>query len=142
MKLKIKPVHPDFKIPTYGTEKAACFDMYAPEDFLVLARSSATLDLGFKVELPPGYFMEVRPRSGMATKYSVTVMNSPGTVDEDYRGNVLVCLFNSGPTNYHVKKGDRVGQAMLRRYEHAEFEIAEELSETVRGEGGMGSTGR
>ena len=105
--------------------------------------TSSSVGLGFKIEIPEGHYMDVRPRSGLALKWSVTVMNSPGTVDSDYRGEVKVLVFNAGDRNFTIRPGDRIAQAKVEKYEKTEFvvEMQEDLTPTLRGEGGYGSTG-
>jgi dUTP pyrophosphatase len=91
--------------------------------------------------LPIGYEAQVRPRSGLAYKHGITVLNSPGTIDEDYRGEVGVILVNHSESAFTVEPGDRIAQMVIKKYEQFEFAIVDELSETVRGDGGFGSTG-
>lgn len=96
---------------------------------------------GLSIELPPGFEAQIRPRSGMALKHAITVPNSPGTIDPAYRGEVKVILLNLGKSNYQIEKGDRIAQMVIARYEPVEL-VEGELSETERGEGGFGSSGR
>jgi dUTP pyrophosphatase len=132
-------------LPTYHSEHAAGFDLVAA----VTEDGAITLDPGDRVlvptglvfELPRGYEAQIRPRSGPALKHGVTVLNSPGTVDADYRGEVKVLLVNLGSEPFTVCRGDRIAQAVVARVEHVRIELAEELRATPRGEGGFGSTG-
>ena len=101
----------------------------------------ALVPTGLVFELPRGYEAQIRPRSGLALKHGVTVLNSPGTVDADYRGEVKVLLVNLGSEPFTVCRGDRIAQAVVTRVEHVRIELAEELRATPRGEGGFGSTG-
>ena len=101
-----------------------------------------TISLGFSVAIPKGYELQVRPRSGMAALYGVTVLNSPGTVDSDYRGEMKVILINHGPRTFSVNSGDRIAQIILAKVSQARYEEVTDLNDTVRGEGGFGSTGR
>jgi dUTP pyrophosphatase len=97
---------------------------------------------GLRVEIPAGYELQVRPRSGLALEHGVTVLNSPGTIDGDYRGEIKVLLVNLGASPFTVNPGDRIAQAVLARVERAAFEAAESLGQSGRGPGGFGSTGR
>jgi dUTP pyrophosphatase len=132
-------------LPTYHSEHAAGFDLVAA----VTEDGAITLDPGDRVlvptglvfELPRGYEAQIRPRSGLALKQGVTVLNSPGTVDADYRGEVKVLLVNLGSEPFTVCRGDRIAQAVVTRVEHVRIELAKELRATPRGEGGFGSTG-
>lgn len=141
MKVKIKPTSEKFKSPIYATPGSACFDLFSTEKITILPGFTASVDLGFKIEMEPGFYLDIRPRSGMSVKKGMLIPNSPGTVDSDYRGNVQVALLNTTNKNFTIEEGDRVCQGMIKQYETTEFEIVEELSDTVRGEGGYGSTG-
>ncbi len=97
---------------------------------------------GLSFEIPAGFEGEIRPRSGLAAKYGITLLNSPGTIDADYRGEVNVIVVNHGKGPFTIANGDRIAQILIRPISRAEFEIVEELTETTRGEGGFGSSGR
>ena len=132
-------------MPKYQTELAAGMDLHAcladGEMLTVPPGEIIRVPLGFAVALPPGYEAQIRPRSGLATKSGITVPNSPGTVDADYRGEMVVALINLGREPFVVRHGDRVAQMVVARHAHAEMEIVTELDETSRGAGGFGSTG-
>ena len=132
-------------LPTYHSEHAAGLDVVAgvPEDAPVgLAPGArALIPTGFALELPPGYEAQLRPRSGLALKSGVTVLNSPGTIDADYRGEVMVLLVNLGSEPFTVRRGERIAQLIVARVEHVRIEPVAELGGTSRGEGGFGSTG-
>ena len=132
-------------LPTYHSEHAAGLDVVAgvPEDAPVgLAPGArALIPTGFALELPPGYEAQLRPRSGLALKSGVTVLNSPGTIDADYRGEVKVLLVNLGSEPFTVRRGERIAQLVVARVEHVRIEPVSELGGTSRGEGGFGSTG-
>jgi len=132
-------------LPAYQTEHAAGFDLVAavPEDgTLILDPSDRILvPTGLVFELPQGYEAQVRPRSGLALKHGVTVLNSPGTIDADYRGEVKVLLINLGSETFLVQRGDRIAQAVIAPVTHVEIAAATALSDTERGGGGFGSTG-
>ncbi len=140
MKVKIKPQE-GFITPIYATKGAACFDLFAAEPFTVLPNQTVAVSLGFCIELPESHYLELRPRSGLAYNKNVTLMNSPGTVDSDYRDVVKALIYNASLSNFSIKQGDRICQGMIKeRGEQTEFEINDELSETER-KGGFGSTG-
>jgi dUTP pyrophosphatase len=134
----------DLPLPAYATPGAAGMDLRAclPDGAIEIAVGSvAVVPTGFCVELPPRTEMQIRPRSGLATRASILVPNSPGTVDEDYRGEVRVALLNAGREPYTVAHGDRIAQAVLAPVLRADITEVIELSVTERGAGGFGSTG-
>jgi dUTP pyrophosphatase len=141
MKLGFKRVHKDAKIPTYGSEGAACMDLYAVEDYYLKPGDVRLLNTGLAFEVPFGYELQIRPR-GSAIKNQIIILNSPGTVDSDFRGSVFVGVKNIGTTDFSIKKGDRVAQMTLKEVINLEMYEVEELSETLRGDGCLGSTGR
>lgn len=142
MKIKIinRSKHP---LPNYETEASAGVDLRAniSEPVTLKPLERAIIKTGLFIELPIGYEAQVRPRSGLAAKKGITVLNSPGTIDADYRGEVGVILANLSNEDFVVEDGERVAQLVIARHEQAEWIEVEELSETSRGEGGFGSTG-
>lgn len=130
-------------LPQYATGLSAGVDVRSasetPIELKPLAR--AMVPTGLFLEIPAGYEVQVRPRSGLAAKKGVTVLNAPGTIDADYRGEVCVILVNLSSETFVIEKGERIAQLVLSRYEQIEWEEADELSSTERGEGGFGSTG-
>jgi dUTP pyrophosphatase len=132
-------------LPTYHSEHAAGLDVVAgvPENAPVALApgARALIPTGFALELPPGCEAQLRPRSGLALKSGVTVLNSPGTIDADYRGEVKVLLVNLGAEPFVVRRGERIAQLIVARVEHVRIEPVSELGGTSRGEGGFGSTG-
>lgn len=140
---------PEIALPLYQTAGAAGADLCAnlrPED-RALGITLAPLGriicpTGLRVEIPEGYEMQVRPRSGMATKFGISMPNTPGTVDSDYRGPLGVPLINLSDAPYTIRHGDRIAQAVIAPVLQARYELAEALGETERGEGGFGSTGK
>ena len=132
-------------LPTYHSEHAAGLDVVAgvPADAPVALAPGgrALIPTGFALELPAGYEAQLRPRSGLALKSGITVLNSPGTIDADYRGEVKVLLVNLGAEPFTVRRGERVAQLVVARVEHVRIEPVSELGGTSRGEGGFGSTG-
>lgn len=130
-------------LPAYQTASAAGLDLRAELDAPVQLRplERAVIGTGLYIELPEGYEAQVRPRSGLAAKLGVTVLNSPGTIDADYRGEIGVILVNLSNDAVTISPGDRVAQLVIARYERAEWVEVDELTETTRGAGGFGSTG-
>ena len=130
-------------LPEYATEFSAGLDVRAANDEpIVLAPlARAIIPTGLYLEIPRGYEVQVRPRSGLAAKKGVTVLNSPGTIDSDYRGEVCVILVNLSSEPFTVERGERIAQLILARYEQIQWEEVGELSSSDRGEGGFGSTG-
>lgn len=129
-------------LPAYATDGAAGMDLLAAEALEIPPGGRALVRTGLCVALPPGFEMQVRARSGLALRHGVTVLNGPGTVDEDYRGEVGVILLNTGTAPFAVGRGDRVAQAVFAPVTRAVWEEAETLDGTARGAGGFGSTGR
>jgi len=128
-------------IPKYQTSGSAGCDLRATEDRTISPGGRSIIGAGIKLELPKGYGAMVCPRSGLAARYGVTVLNSPGIIDNDYRGEVKVILHNAGAEEFIVRKGDRVAQLLFFPIMQAIFQMAEEVSSTDRGEDGFGSTG-
>lgn len=141
MKVRIKKLHECAVIPSYQSQGAAGFDLCAIEDLVIPAHKSALVKTGLAMELESGYELQVRPRSGLALKHGISVLNSPGTIDSDYRGEIMVILINHSDCDFCVRKNDRIAQAIIARHERAEFEICETLSPSQRGESGFGSSG-
>ncbi len=133
-------------LPSYQTEHAAGLDLIAalPEDAPIELEPSdrALVPTGLVIELPQGYEAQVRPRSGLALKHGVTVLNSPGTIDSDYRGEVKVLLINLGAETFLIERGDRIAQLVVSPVSHVEIVASDTLGATSRGQGGFGSTGQ
>ena len=143
MKVKvINRSHHD--LPRYETPLSAGMDVRANLDEPVVLKplALALIPTGLFVELPAGYEMQVRPRSGLAAKYGLTVLNAPGTIDADYRGEVKVILANLSADEFTINDGERIAQLVVAQHAQVEWEAAEELSDTSRGAGGFGSTGK
>lgn len=128
-------------LPAYATEGAAGMDLLAAADLTLPPGGRALVPTGLRIALPEGWEMQVRPRSGLALKHGVTVLNAPGTVDCDYRGEVGVVLLNTGAEPFAVRRGERIAQAVFAPVARAEWEEVVVLPETARGAGGFGSTG-
>ena len=131
-------------LPRYETALSAGMDVRAnlSEPIVLKSLERALVPTGLYVELPAGYEMQVRPRSGLAAKYGLTVLNSPGTIDADYRGEVKVILANLSAEDFTINDGERIAQLVVAQHAQVEWEEAEELSDTSRGAGGVGSTGK
>lgn len=143
VEIKRLPHGADLPLPHYQTDEAAGMDLYAAvEAPLTLAPgASAMVPTGLAMALPSGYEAQVRPRSGLAAKHGVTVLNTPGTIDADYRGEVKVILINHGPNTFEVTRGERIAQMLFAPVTRGDLSEVDDLSETARGAGGFGSTG-
>ena len=143
--LKVKVINRSrFDLPRYATPLSAGMDVRANIDEAVILRplERAMIPTGLSIELPEGYEMQIRPRSGLAAKHGITVLNSPGTIDADYRGEIRVILVNLSNEEFRIEAGERIAQMIVARHEQVEWEMTEELAESERGEGGFGSTGK
>jgi dUTP pyrophosphatase len=131
------------QLPEYATEGAAGMDVCAAveSDVHIAPLETKLIPTGFSIELPQGYEAQIRPRSGLALKYQVGILNSPGTIDSDYRGEVKIILTNFGKEPFTVKRGDRIAQMVVHRYARVEWEEVEQVNTTSRGAGGFGHTG-
>ena len=141
--LKRLPHGRDLALPHYATSGSAGLDLIAAveEEIELLPGQRAAIPCGIAIELPHGYDAQVRPRSGLALNQGVTVLNGPGTIDSDYRGEVKAILINHGAEPFLVKRGAKIAQMVIARHEQAEIEESEALSDSARGGGGFGSTG-
>jgi dUTP pyrophosphatase len=128
-------------LPEYATEGAAGMDVLAAEDVTLPAGGRHAVATGLAFAIPPGFEIQVRPRSGLALKHGITVPNTPGTIDSDYRGELKVILINHGAEPFDIRRGDRVAQLVLAPVTRASWLKVDELDSTARGEGGFGSTG-
>lgn len=128
-------------LPAYATDGAAGMDVLAAEHVTLPAGGRHAVATGFAVAIPPGYEIQVRPRSGLALKHGISVPNTPGTIDSDYRGELKVILINHGTEAFAIARGDRIAQLVLAPVTLAAWDEVEDLDETARGAGGFGSTG-
>jgi dUTP pyrophosphatase len=142
MNLPFKKLHPDAILPTYGSAGAAGMDVHAIEDTELFPHEHSVISTGLAVAIPEGYELQCRPRSGLAAKHCLTVLNSPGTIDSDYRGEIKVILINHGMDCFEIKAGDRIAQLVMAPVTRPALEWTDWHSETERGTGGLGSTGR
>ena len=129
-------------LPAYATDGAAGMDVVAAEDLDVAPGARHAVATGFAIAIPPGHEVQVRPRSGLALKHGITCLNTPGTIDEDYRGEVKVILANLGSDPFPIRRGDRIAQLVPAPVLRATLDEVDTLDETARGSGGFGSTGR
>jgi dUTP diphosphatase len=134
----------DLPLPRYMTPEAAGMDICAAvrQDTLLETGRITLLPTGFAMALPPGYEAQIRPRSGLAVKHGIGMINSPGTIDADYRGEVMIAVINLGPAAYTVRRGDRIAQMVIQRVHQARLEEVGRLKPTDRSTGGFGHTGR
>ena len=142
MTLGFTRIHPDAVLPAYAHPSEAGMDVRSVEELVIPAGKRALVHTGLIVLLPPLYEAQVRPRSGLALKFGVTVLNTPGTIDSGYRGEIGVILANFGDADFIVKKGDKIAQLVIAPVTQPEVCEVSEIDETDRGAGGFGSTGR
>jgi dUTP pyrophosphatase len=128
-------------MPSLGSPGDAGFDLRSADDAVVPARSRHTINTGVSLAIPAGYVALVHPRSGLAAKHGITVLNAPGTVDAGYRGQILITLVNHSDEDFSITRGDRVAQVVFQKFETPRFVVAEELPGSQRGSSGFGSTG-
>jgi dUTP pyrophosphatase len=143
LRIRIKRLHKDAMIPRYahGSDEDAGMDLHSVESVTLGPGETKLVPTGLAIELPSGYEAQIRPRSGLALKHSITLPNSPATIDPGYRGEIRVILLNLGREPFQISPGERIAQMVIARYEAIEWEEGE-LGDSVRGEGGFGSSGR
>jgi dUTP pyrophosphatase len=142
--ISVKRLHgKDISLPHYMTENSAGMDIFAAvnDEEILLPGERKLIPTGIAIALPPGYEAQIRPRSGLAMEAGLTVLNSPGTIDEDYRGEVKILIINHGDRPFVIKKGDRVAQMVIHRVYRASWNMTDNLEMTKRGDGGFGHTG-
>ena len=139
--VKRLPHFADLELPAYATDGAAGMDVLAAEDVTLAPGGRHAVATGLAVAIPHGFEIQVRPRSGLALKHGISVPNTPGTIDSDYRGELKVIVINHGSDTFTIHRGDRIAQLVLAPVIRASWLPVDELDETVRGEGGFGSTG-
>ncbi|MCB9262293.1 MAG: dUTP diphosphatase [Flavobacteriales bacterium] len=141
--MEIKVVNTtDFELPKHETEQSAGVDLRANESAILKPLQRQLICTGLFMELPQGFEAQIRPRSGLALKHGITVLNSPGTIDADYRGEIKVLLINLGENDFELKKGERIAQMIVSKYKKIKLKETNQISETSRGAGGYGSTGK
>ena len=144
IKVLIKKLEPSVKLPSYKTKGASGMDLmaYIDKSIKLEPGESCLVPTGLSVAFPQEYEIQIRPRSGLAAKNSISVLNTPGTIDSDYRGEIKVILFNHGNESFKINNNDRIAQMILMPILKVDFETVEALPETIRGSGGFGSTGK
>jgi len=144
VKVLIKKLNPSAKLPSYKTEGASGMDLMAciEKPINLEPGKSFLVSTGISIAFPKEYEIQIRPRSGLAAKKNISVLNTPGTIDSDYRGELKIILFNHGSENFIINNNDRIAQMVLTPIEKMSLEETNELPETIRGEGGFGSTGK
>jgi dUTP pyrophosphatase len=144
--LKVKKINPslDNPLPSYSTVNSAGMDLTSAslDDIIIKPMATEPIPTNLIVEIPHGFEAQIRPRSGLALKHNIGIINSPGTIDSDYRGEVRILLTNFGKEPFTVKFGERIAQMVISKVEQAKIEVVDELSETKRGSGGFGHTGK
>lgn len=142
LKVNIQKINEHAKLPKRMTEHAAGYDLYScnKEDMLIKSGEVVLIPTGIAISLPAGYEAQIRPRSGLAIKHQIGVLNSPGTIDADYRGEIKIILFNFGKNDFIISTHTRIAQMVISRHESIDFIITDKLDETDRGSGGFGHT--
>ncbi|EJF06354.1 deoxyuridine 5'-triphosphate nucleotidohydrolase Dut [Thiovulum sp. ES] len=140
--MKVKKLNELAKVPEYKTAGSSGFDFSSVENLVLKKGETALVKTGLSFEIPENLEIQVRPRSGLALKHGITVLNSPGTIDSDYRGEIQVILINHGKEDFQISVGDRIAQGVVARVEKVNLQITDEVSQTERGSGGFGSTGK
>ena len=141
MLIKIKKLNEEAKIPKYARFGDAGFDLCSVEDVVIEPGEYKLVSTGLAFEIPIGFEMQIRPRSGLAGKHGISIVNAPGTVDSGYRGDVGIIIINHGKQPFEIKKNDRIAQGVITEFECVQFKEVDALSESERGEGGFGHTG-
>ena len=141
MKIKIQKIEENNKLPSYAHPGDAGMDLYSAESVVLKPGERRIVSAGFKMALPHGYEAQIRPKSGLAAKHGISVVNTPGTVDAGYRGIVGVILINHGQEDFSIEKDMKMAQMVINKVEYADVEEVAELDDSSRGEGGFGSTG-
>lgn len=141
IKIKIEQVDKTLPLPNFATKGSVAVDLHSAESLTLNPQDFRMVSTGIKIAIPEGYEGQVRPRSGLAVKHGISIVNTPGTVDSDYRGIIYIILINHGANYFHIKKGDRIAQLVVNKVEIFDWEITDELDETKRGEQGLGHTG-
>ena len=144
VKVLVKKLNSAVKLPEYKTNGASGMDLIAfiKESIIIKPKTSSLIPTGISVAFSEDYEIQIRPRSGLAAKYNISVLNTPGTIDSDYRGEIKIIIYNHGDTDFNINNGDRIAQMILSPVIKMELEETNDLPETIRGSGGFGSTGK
>ncbi len=142
IKIKIQKINPDAELPHQMTEHSSGYDLYSSnsKDIIIKNGEVKLVHTGIAISLPIGYEAQIRPRSGLAIDHQIGVLNSPGTIDADYRGEIKIILFNFGKDDFIIKPKTRIAQMIISKYEEVNFVLTDKLDKTVRGNGGFGHT--
>jgi len=140
IKLKIKKLI-SVKTPSYATPNDAGLDLYSPDNETIKQGERLLIPMGIKIAVPIGYEAQIRPKSGLALKHGISILNTPGTIDSGYRGEIGIILVNFGESDFIIEKGMKIAQMIINKIEQVEIEEVDELDTTERNEGGFGSTG-
>ena len=143
LKIKVLPGNEDIPLPEYATDGSAGLDLRAAvsEPIILNPKERILVPTGIIIGLTKGFEAQVRPRSGLAVRHGIMLVNSPGTIDSDYRGEIKVIMFNSGDEPFEIKRGDRIAQLIISKYERVALKKVDEIEDTSRGDGGFGHTG-
>lgn len=141
MEIKIKALHSKAVLPKYQTSGAAGFDLCSVVEAVIKPGEWVLIQTGIALEIPSGFEVQIRPRSGLALKYGISVLNAPGTIDSDYRGEIGVVLINHSKQDFKVEIGDRIAQGIIAQVVQADFTFVQDLSQTLRDQKGFGSSG-
>lgn len=141
IEVKVKKLSSSATVPTFAHHGDACADLYADSDFQLEANTTRLISTGIALQIPEGYEGQVRPRSGLSLKKSIIIVNSPGTIDSGYRGEIKIIMHNLGSELFEIRKGDRIAQLAIRTVPRISFLEVKELGDSQRGAGGFGSTG-
>ena len=144
VKVLIKKLSPEVQLPSYKTSGASGMDLMAfiKSSVTVKPKTSSLVPTGLSIAFSEDYEIQIRPRSGLAAKYNISVLNTPGTIDSDYRGEIKIIIYNHGDTDFNINNGDRIAQMILSPVIKMELEETNDLPKTIRGSGGFGSTGK
>ena len=144
VKVLIKKLDPNVKLPEYKSDGASGMDLLAfiEKTIIIKPKTSSLIPTGLSVAFSKNYEIQIRPRSGLAAKKNISVLNTPGTIDSDYRGEIKIIIYNHGNTDFVINNGDRIAQMILSPVLKIKFEETNDLPESIRGEGGFGSTGK
>tara|TARA_B100001057_G_scaffold426318_1_gene450293 strand:+ start:3542 stop:3979 length:438 start_codon:yes stop_codon:yes gene_type:complete len=144
VKVLIKKLNPAVKLPSYKTSGASGMDLMAfiDEEIIIKSNTSCLIPTGLSIAFSENYEIQIRPRSGLAAKNNITILNTPGTIDSDYRGEIKIIIFNHGTNDFKINNGDRIAQMILVPIHKIELEETKDLPVTIRGEDGFGSTGK
>lgn len=141
MDVKIKKIKENAIVPSYVHDGDSGVDLFSTEDYELMPGERVLVSTGLKMSIPIGYEAQIRPKSGLALNHGISIVNTPGTIDSSYRGEIGIIVINLGKTNYKIEEGKKIAQMVINKVENAKFVVVDELENTHRGDGGFGSTG-